>query len=273
MQSILIQQLILGVIQGITEWLPISSSAMTTLIMTNFFNITDISILIHQALFLHLGTFFAALIYFRKDVRHLLKSLFHSHKKSKKPRPSPETKKPLRFLIITTIISGILGLVIMKFISSIDLELTGKTITFVIGLLLFVTGGLQLSVRKKGLRRLINIENSDSIFLGFTQGLAALPGISRSGITVSTLLLRKFNDTTALRLSFLMSLPIVLLGNIFLNLPDIATTFTYTSLIGLLASFAFGLATIHALMKLSKKINFGWFVLIFAMLMMLSVLI
>lgn len=273
MQSLLIQQLILGIIQGITEWLPVSSSAMTTLVMTNFFKITDISILIHQALFLHLGTFFAALIYFRKDVRHLLKSFFSFRKKSRKPRPSPETRKTLRFLIITTIISGIIGLVIMKVLSNINLELTGKAITFAIGVLLFVTGGLQLSIKKKGLRRLINIENSDSILLGFSQGLAALPGISRSGITVSTLLLRKFNDTTALRLSFLMSLPIVLLGNIFLNLPDIATTFTYASLIGLLASFAFGLLTIHGLMKLSKKINFGWFVIVFAVLMLLSVFV
>lgn len=267
MEAIIIQQLILGIIQGITEWLPISSSAMTTLIMTNFFGVTDLGVLLHQALFLHLGTFFAALIYFRKDVAHLIQSLFH-YRSSK-----TETKKVLKFLILTTLITGILGIIILKLLTDINLELTGKTITFAVGLLLLVTGTLQLSAKNKGLRKIINIENSDSWLAGFTQGLAVLPGISRSGITVSTLLLKKFDDTTALRLSFLMSLPVVLLGNIFLNIPDLAAVFTYASIVGLLASFLFGLLTIHALMKLSKKINFGWFVLIIAVLMMVSVLI
>ncbi len=118
-----------------------------------------------------------------------------------------------------------------------------------------------------------NIKNSDSLLLGGVQGLATLPGISRSGITVSTLLLKKFDDTTALKLSFLMSLPIILLGNILLNIGDIAQTFATASIYGLLTSFIFGLLTIHALIKLSKKINFGWFVLVFAILMMLSILI
>jgi undecaprenyl-diphosphatase len=267
MEAIIIQQLILGIIQGITEWLPISSSGMTTLIMTNFFGVTDLGMLLHQALFLHLGTFFAALIYLRHDVATLFKALFN-YKRSK-----PETKKVLKFLIITTIITGILGILLMKALTDSDLTFTGKTITFAIGLLLIVTGGLQLGIKNRGLRKIINLETNDSIIAGFAQGIAVLPGISRSGITVSTLLLKKLDDTTALRLSFLMSLPVVLLGNIFLNIQDFAAVFTYASLIGLLTAFIFGLLTIHALMRLSKKINFGWFVIVFAVLMMLSVLV
>jgi undecaprenyl-diphosphatase len=257
----------LGIIQGITEWLPVSSSGMTSLVMTNFFGVTDIGFLLHQALFLHLGTFFAALIYFRKEVAHLLKDLFNYR------HADPETRKLLKFLIITTIITGILGIIIMKSITEMDLELTGKTITFAIGLLLLVTGGLQLGIKGRGLRKIINIENSDSILAGFAQGIAVLPGISRSGITVSTLLLKKFDDTTALKMSFLMSLPIILLGNIFLNITDFSLEIISTSVFGLITAFIFGLLTIHALMKLSKKINFGWFVIIFAVLMLLSVLV
>ncbi len=260
-------QLILGIIQGITEWLPISSSSFIILTMNNLFNITNISLLLHQALFLHLGTFFAALIYFRKDVSHLIYSFFH-YKNSK-----VQTKKVLRFLIISTIISGTLGLLILFFLKGYESELTGKTINVAIGFLLLFTGATQLSIKSRGLRKFINIKNADSIIAGLAQGLAVLPGLSRSGITLSALLLKKFDDTTALRLSFLMSLPIVLLGNIFLNLPDITTTFTYASLIGLIASFVFGLLTIHGLMRLSKKINFGWFVIVFAILMMLSVFV
>jgi len=268
MNQILIQ-FILGAIQGITEWLPVSSSGIITLINSNFFGVSSISELIQTVLFLHLGTFFAALIYFRKDVWRLTKSLFH-YKKS-----DMETKKILKFLVISTLISGILGLIILKTIISFEshLEITGKTITFFIAVFLLITGYFQIRIKNHGLRKEIHLKNNDSIILGLAQGISSFPGISRSGITISTLLLKKFDDTTALRLSFLMSLPIVLLGNIILNLPDFTTVFTSASLVGLLASFIFGFATIHALIKISKRINFGWFVLIFALVMLGSILV
>ena len=260
-----LQYLILGIIQGITEWLPISSSGVLALVMSNFFEITDIGVLLRASLLLHLGTFFAALIYFRKDVWNLTKSLFN-YKNSDR-----ETKLILKFLVITTLITGILGIFIFKALTSINLELTGKAISFFIGFLLLITGIFQIKTRNKGLRKETNLKNNDSLLLGVVQGFSALPGISRSGITISTLLLKKFDDTSALRLSFLMSLPVVLLGNIFLNLRDFS--FTSTTIYGILAAFVLGLLTISALMKISRKINFGWFVLVFAVLMMLSVLV
>lgn len=107
--------------------------------------------------------------------------------------------------------------------------------------------------------------------MGFVQGLASLPGLSRSGITVSTLLLRKFDDTSALRLSFLMSLPVILMANIFLNLSYFSIT--SATIYGLLSSFIFGYATIALMMKFSRKINWGYFVIIFALIMILSILI
>ena len=267
MELTILQYLILGIIQGVTEWLPVSSSGMITLTAANFFGITDIGELLHIALFFHIGTFFAALIYFRNDVADLFTSIFN-YKKAPK-----ETKNILKFLIIATVITGLIGLPLVKFLDGINLNLTGKAITLIIGIFLLITAFLQLSLKTRGLRTSRNIKNSDSTLLGITQGVSVLPGISRSGITVSTLLLKKFDDTTALRLSFLLSMPAILLGNLLLNIGDIATTFQSASIIGLLAAFIFGLATIHGLMKLSKKINFGWFVLIFAILMMLSVLV
>jgi len=259
------QQIILGIIQGITEWLPISSSGILALVMSNFFEITDLGALIRIALFLHLGTFFAALIYFRKDVVKLIKTLFNYK------RSDDETQKIFNFILITTIITGILGLLILKLLSNINLELTGKTISFVVGFFLLITGIFQIKVRTRGLRKEANLKKNDSLLLGIAQGLSSLPGLSRSGITISALLLKKFDDTSALRLSFLMSLPVVLFGNLLLNLNGF--TLTSATIYGLLASFIFGLLTIHALMSLSKRINFGWFVLVFAVLLMASVLI
>ncbi|MGD9275537.1 MAG: undecaprenyl-diphosphate phosphatase [Candidatus Pacearchaeota archaeon] len=265
----LIQQILLGIIQGITEWLPISSSGVLTLINSNFFHITDISELIHIALFFHFGTFLAALIYFRREVLSLTKSLFN-YKYS-----DDKTKKTLKFLIISTLISGIIGILILKFLTSFETEmqLTGKTITLSVVLLLFVSGMIQLRAREHGHKKERQIKNSDSVVLGFAQGVSTLPGISRSGITVSTLLLKNFDDTTAIKLSFLMSLPIVLFGNLILNFSDFTQVVTLPSIYGLLMSFLFGILAIHLLMKLTKKINFGYFLLIVSILMGLSLFI
>lgn len=257
------QYVLLGIIQGITEWLPISSSGMLTLVMTNFFNVTNLSVLLQQSLFLHLGTFLAALVYFRDDVAKIILSIFKKDMK--------EHRKILNFLIISTIITGILGLVIIFVLGEIG-NLTGKTITFGVGVLLLVTAGIQFVAKKRGTKTIRNITSRSSILAGLAQGIAALPGISRSGMTVSTLLLDKFDDTTALRLSFLMSLPVVLLGNIFLNINDMALVFSIEVLYGLLFAFVAGIVTIHLLITLAKKINFAWFALIFGILMMISVI-
>lgn len=258
-----LQELIAGAIQGITEWLPISSSGALFLVFANFFKITAIDELLKITLFLHLGTFLSALIYFRKDVKDLFKSLF------KYKKLTTEKRKELDFLIITTIITGIIGIFVLLFLENIKFDATSKTITLFVATLLLITGILQLKTKDLGLKKIKNITKKDSIITGLTQGASSFPGLSRSGLTVSTLLLLKFDKTTALKLSFLMSLPIVLGANIILNLDKFALT--STSIVGLISSFVFGISTIHVLMKISKKINFGWFVLIFSALTFLSV--
>ncbi len=261
----ILQYLILGIVQGITEWLPVSSSGVLTLILSNVFQITDVKIILSELLFLHLGTFLAAAIYFRKDVSKLMSSLFRYRTSDR------ETKLTLNFLIVSTIITAVIGLIILQILTSQNLELTGKTITFVVGLLLFFTGIFQVKIKTRGIRKEINLKRNDGIILGLMQGLSVLPGLSRSGVTISALLLKKFDDTSALRLSFLMSLPVVLFGNLLLNWNQLGLS--GAAIYGLLASFVFGLITIHGLMKFSRKINFGGFIIIFAALMMLSVLI
>jgi undecaprenyl-diphosphatase len=128
---------------------------------------------------------------------------------------------------------------------------------------------MQIISSKGGEKKIADLNLKEASLLGFMQGLSVLPGVSRSGITVSTLLLRKFDKTSSLVVSFLMSLPIVLAGNIALNWSNF-TSITLPLLLGLVFSFLFGILTIDVLIKSSRKINFGYFVLVFAILTILS---
>jgi len=262
----MLEQIILGTIQGITEWLPVSSEGILVLIKTIFFAKQELEETIKQVLFLHLGTLLAAFVYFRKDVLSLIKTLFNYK------LADLETKKIFKFLIIVTLISGSLGFILLKIFVGLESELflSSKILTLIIGFLLIITGILQLKALNKGNKKAIDLNNKDSFLLGLMQGLAVLPGLSRSGLTISALLLRKFNSKDTLRLSFLMSLPIVLGGNIILNLKYF--TFSIELIIGLVFSFIFGLLTIDLLLRIAKKINFGYFVLIFGLLVIIGCL-
>lgn len=260
----MLEQLILGTIQGIAEWLPISSEGVLVLLHQRFFHyVDDIDFLIKSALFLHLGTFLAALLYFRKDVVVLAKALWRYRE------AEPESKKILNFLIVATLLSGVVGIAAVKLLTASYryFYYGSQALTAFIGLALLATAWLQLRAKgKRGVKSFAQLKMTDGILLGFVQGLAALPGLSRSGLTISALLLKKFDDGCALKLSFLMSLPIVLAGNLVLNLKYLA--FSWEMLIGLAASFLFGLLTIDILLRLAKKMNFGYFVLFFGLLVL-----
>lgn len=263
----MLEQFVLGIVQGITEWLPISSEGMVVLTKTTFFSdASGLGVIIQHAIFLHLGTFFAALVYLRKDVLFLLSSTFQFQKAEE------ETKSMIRFLLITTVVTGIVGFGLFQLISEIDdvAVITGKSIAMLIGVLLLVTGFMQVWLHKSGQRK-GDINNLESFVFGAVQGLSALPGLSRSALTVSAFLLRGFDKTYALRTSFLMSLPVLLGGNVILALGDFV--WDSTMIIGLLASFVAGLLSMHFLLKVAVKMNFGYFVLAFGILTLAFALI
>lgn len=264
----MLESIVLGIIQGTFEWLPISSEGVIVLLKVNLFKSSlDIENLISFALFLHLGTFLAALIYFRKEVYSLLKALF-DYKKT-----SQENKKLLHFYILTAIISGFIGLVILKGLSRFgkDFSFTGKGITLLVGFMLLITAFFQFKKKEKGIRQAVDLKTGDAVLLSLVQGFSILPGLSRSGLTVSAFLLRGFDEAAALKLSFIMSLPVVLGANIILNLKGLAFSWEY--FFGLFFSFLFGLLMIHLLLKLANKLNFSWFVLLFGLITILSAFI
>ena len=267
------EQILLGTIQGVVEWLPVSSEGILFLVKSNIWGENELKSLLETALLLHLGTFLAALVYFRKRVWALVRALIHYR------TATEDNRRILVFLLIATLISGTLGygmVVLMEGFSG-GMDITSDVITLGIGILLLITAILQYRAQKgnreevlykNSLKEYSGIKKRDGILLGVVQSFAALPGLSRSGLTVSALLLRKFDDNIALELSFLLSLPIVLGGNIVLNWDKLSVS--PLAWAGLAFSFVFGLLTIDLLLRLARKVNFAHFVLFFGVLTIIA---
>jgi len=250
-----IKALIIGIIQGITEWLPISSEGIVALIMVTFFGSTLVEA-VFLALWTHIGTLFAAIIFFRNDMGRILRSISLYLKESKKSR-SFDTLTG--FLIVSTFLTGLVGAPILLY--SIDkMNFPGNLATAVIGVLLILTGIVQLSAdKKKKIFRQMQI--ADAVPVGVAQGFAILPGISRSGITVSTLLFLGYSGKKALRTSFLMSIPVILGAEIGLALLN-KIPVNLTSIILVVSAFVTGIVTIKFFLKLAEKIRFGYLCII-----------
>jgi undecaprenyl-diphosphatase len=245
---------ILGLIQGLAEWVPISSEAMVNLVAINFFNI-DAATSIELALMLHAGTLLSAIIYFRSHIKELLANPRHH---------LPEWK----FYIISTVISIFLGGVIYLGLKQVVVsESGGAIVTLIMAGALFLTAWL-LSRRGDGLKEIDNVSTADAVVLGITQGLAVIPGISRSGSTTALALMREFKSEVALRLSFMMGIPMIAIGSALLlfDSENLENIFSVPFLVALISAFLFGLLSIAALMKIAARISFVKFVLAIAVL-------
>lgn len=257
--------LILGLIQGLFEWLPVSSEGMTSLYLTTKGYTLKESI--PMSIWLHTGTLLAAAIYFRTDLKAIIKNTPDYLKRNKKNKYIDTITT---FLIISTASTGLIGLPIL--IYSLDrLNFSGTTATAFIGLLLIITGLLEKKTSKKEYSKKTTTIK-DSIIIGMLQGLSAMPGLSRSGLTTSGLLLRKYDAKRALKLSFLMSIPAVFAAEIGLSLMDMITIDTNT-LTAAATSFAVGYMTIGALIKVAQKIRFYIFCILLGTLSLIPFLL
>jgi len=234
--------ILLGILQGIFEWIPISSEGIIAL--TSNLLLKEVSS-IDVALFLHLGTSLSALIYFRTECYEIL---------------TLKNKKLLRFLIITTVVSLALGYPIYKLIKNIAV---GSILLIITGMGLFFTAYFQ---KKK-----INIRlNKDklAVIAGLLQGLAVIPGLSRSGATIFGLSLGKRNPYEILKISYLMSLPVVFVMCVYLFLEN--PKLVSEGWFGLVSSFIIGFLSLHLLLSFVRKISFFWFALGFGILCFMS---
>jgi len=236
-----IQAIILGFIQGVTEWLPISSEGMVAVFISLVLKGVDA---VDFALFLHLGTLLAVLVYFRKDWLEVL---------------SMKNKPLFRFLSISTLISLPFGFL---FYETIGEAAVGAGLLAITGLGLLATSFFQ----KKRREEAGTFWSLDKLALaaGFLQGLSVIPGLSRSGSTVFALSLGKLSPQEVLRLSYMMSAPAVLASTAFLVAND--ASFIPFSWPALLFSFLAGLFFLRLLIGLSQRTNFSRFTLVFGLL-------
>lgn len=253
-----LQSIVLGIIQGITEWLPISSKAMMSMIMVSFFNM-NLSEAVYYAIWLHIGSLFAVALFYRSDIIKLLSNLPTYARDIRDPhRYKRGYNKLTTFLIIATFCTALIGAPLLVF-GLTKLQFTGSYAIAFIGALLIGTGLLQLYARQRVGKRNRSLSVTDAIIVGILQGVATLPGFSRSGLTVSALLLRRYSAKDALNLSFLMYIPAVLGAEIGLSVIKSGTYFTVYSLVAIVVAFVFALLTISTLLKVAERINFGYF--------------
>jgi undecaprenyl-diphosphatase len=268
----MIEYIIIAILQGLVEWLPISSSGQVMLVSLNLLNISP-----EQAyslsIWLHFGTMLAVLLKFRKDYYGIIKSLIPS-----KVKVDQNDIKKRNWIIIATLGTAItavpLYLIFQVLILGTYSANQGDLLTLVISSFLIITGIILLIFKKKYGRKTIDYVtnkelNRDSFISGLIQGIAILPGISRSGLTVSTMLVENYEQDHSLKLSFLMSVPVVLAsigvdilfgeGSIFGSL-DLLTISVIT-----IVSFLVGYLTIEILLRVARKINFGYFCILYGM--------
>lgn len=262
-----LQAAIIGFLQGIFEWLPVSSEGVVTLTMTGLFGKSGLSS-VNVAIWLHLGTMLAALLYFRQDFKKIILGL-PDYLMRKKYQESKE-RKLISFLILTTLITGAIGGAIYLYGLQ-NLAHYPKLLTGLMGIALLGTGLLRFYSSSQE-RKTKSLNYKDSVFTGVLQSLSVLPGVSRSGSTVFALFYREFDAKEAFRLSFLLSVPAVLIANIGIQLFS-EIQITASLLFATLISFLVGYLTIDLILKIAKKTEVAYLCFALAILAFLSLLL
>ena len=235
-----IEILILSAIQGISEFLPISSSAHLILI-SNFYDFKTSSLLIDISL--HLGSLFAIMFYFKKDLFDL-----------------KNNKRLLGLIIVGSIPLMIFGYILhssnlIYFVRNVEI-IAWTTLFF--GFILYFS---DQSKTKKNLSKNLNLKSI--IFIGIFQILALIPGVSRAGITITAARFLNFNRVDSTKISFLLSIP-ALIGASSLGITDAfkeTLEISYLSIIAIVLSFLFSFITVKYFLKYVNNFSLNIFVI------------
>ncbi len=259
----LIQSILMGIVQGLSEFLPVSSSAHLVF-TSNFYKVFKGIEIVQESnqeifldIMLHLGTLIAVLIYFRKEILEIIKALYFGLKN--KDYSSRDFKLGA-YIILGTVITVLIAYPLN--------EVAGGLVfrPAIVGILLIGTGILLLfseyMAKKYVDKKDISLKNS--VLIAIAQGLAALPGFSRSGLTIATGLLSGMERTTAARYSFLLSIPIILGASMVYPMVKIdyheIITYNWTAIaVGTIVSGVVGYVCIKYFLKFVSKFSLGIF--------------
>ena len=239
----------MGIVQGLSEFLPISSSAHLVF-TSNFYKVfkgIEIVQETNQEVFLdimlHLGTLIAVIIFFRKEIFAICKALI------KRDKTNPDFRTGV-YILIGTVVTVLIAFPLNEIAGGLVFK------PAIVGLLLIFTGALLLFSDKITLKT--------SILIAIAQGFAALPGFSRSGLTIATGLLNGVDRTTAARYSFLLSIPIILGASMVYPLVKLdfaeVVTYNWTAIIaGTVVSGIVGYFCIKYFLKFVSKFSLAFF--------------
>jgi undecaprenyl-diphosphatase len=197
----LVVAVLAGIVQGIVEWLPVSSQGNLALFLSAVG--TDPDVALQLALFLQLGTTISAATYYRADIA----AAVHASPGWRPRAAYAGTNALVSYLVVASLMTGLVGIPLYLVAVDVAGELTGGVFIALIGVLLVLTGVVQIASESVSMSERERPTFRDSLLVGAIQGLAILPGISRSGVTTSALLFRRYDPPAAFRLSFLLSIP------------------------------------------------------------------
>ncbi len=240
---------LLAILQGITEFLPVSSSGH--LVLLNSIMPTDLGLLFD--LVLHLATLVSVCAFYRKDIASICVGCFREVGSS-----VPKTNlKFVGYLLMATAITAVIGLCLNDYVEN---ELRSMLI---VGILLILNAGILWLSQKRGWLKLSDGELNlkTALIIGLCQGVAVLPGISRSGTTITAALILGIASKDCAKISFLLSIPVIL-GAVVLHIPDMANMQAGNPLIVIGAAAVasvVGYVSLVVLEKVLKKANFHYF--------------
>lgn len=248
----LLNSIILGIIQGLTEFLPVSSSGHLV-IFQKLLNFNEPGIIFEVVV--HIATLLAVIIYFRKDVVKLIIAIFNW--KKNRTTEIKSYQHLLLFLIIASLVTAVIGFTFKDILESFfdNLFLVGIML-LVTGLILFISDKIKNTKREK-----LNIPSS--LLIGFAQSIAIIPGISRSGVTITAGIFSGMKRELATKFSFLLSIPAIL-GTGLLKLKELnqvarSDGLWFSYLIAGITAAIVGYFAIAILIKLIKKARLFYF--------------
>ena len=266
-----IQGILLGILQGIAEFLPISSSGHLAVVQ-KLFSLEEVPLLFD--IMLHLATLLAVVLYFRKKIWTLL--CVFGRLIARRPAPKAVNKDDLLCgteargrmtilaVIITTVVTGAIGVFTSKLIPDMPVKVTcaGFIVTAILLVFSSIIERRNSGAVKNSAEKNDGIKWYQAIVIGVMQGFGTLPGISRSGSTIAGSQLCGVNRAAAGEYSFIVSIPAIL-GAFLLELKDFAevgsTVGAAPVIAGCAAAFAWGYISLAVLMKIIRKGKLEWF--------------